>query len=250
MKTPPANTNFGFQRVGLEEKGRRVRAVFDSVAPRYDLMNDLMSFGIHRLWKRFAVALCRVRNGARVLDLAAGTGDLAALIAPHVGQSGQVILADVNASMLSVARRRLVDEGIVRSVAYVQADAEHLPFPTDYFDCVCIAFGLRNVTRKAQALESMFRVLRPGGQVAILEFSRPRLGVLRPLYDLYSLRALPVLGQVVANDETSYRYLAESIRMHPDQDTLKEMMRAAGLERCSYLNLSAGIVALHIGYKL
>lgn len=247
---PSAKTNFGFQRVGWHEKGRRVRAVFDSVAPRYDLMNDLMSFGIHRLWKRFAVALCRVRNGARVLDLAAGTGDLAVLIAPRVGQSGQVVLADVNASMLRVARRRLVDEGIVRSVAYVQADAEHLPFSGDYFDCVCIAFGLRNVTRKEQALASMFRVLRPGGEAVILEFSRPTLSLLQPLYDLYSLSFLPLLGQVVANDETSYRYLAESIRVHPDQDTLKGMMQAAGFERCSYLNLSAGIVALHIGYKL
>ena len=251
-KTRPSSddaTHFGFQTVPAAEKTRKVAAVFDSVADKYDLMNDLMSFGVHRLWKRYALALCGVRRGQRVLDLAGGTGDIAARLAPRAGPSGRVVLADINAAMLARGRCRLVDRGITGNVAYVQADAEHLPFPDASFDCLTMAFGLRNVTDKAAALRAMFRVLKPGGRALVLEFSR----VAKPLekaYDLYSFKVLPWLGKRVANDEASYRYLAESIRMHPDQETLAGMMREAGLGRVEYFNMSAGVVALHRGFKL
>jgi demethylmenaquinone methyltransferase / 2-methoxy-6-polyprenyl-1,4-benzoquinol methylase len=250
MVQPADTTHFGFEQVPLGEKARRVAEVFDSVATRYDLMNDLMSFGIHRLWKRFTVETSGVRPGQAVLDLAGGTGDLAALFARRVGRDGQVVLADINSSMLSIGRSRLVDIGVVGNCAYVQADAESLPFPANCFHCVSIAFGLRNVTDKARALSSMHRVLRPGGRLLILEFSHPTAPGLKSLYDVYSFKVLPLLGRFIARDAESYRYLAESIRVHPNQETLKTMMAQAGFERCDYLNLSGGIVALHWGYKL
>ena len=244
------NTHFGFQTVAESEKSQRVGVVFDSVATRYDLMNDVMSFGAHRLWKRFAVELAGLRGGEQVLDVAGGTGDIARLLARKVGAKGALVVTDINAAMLGVGRERLVDAGVVGNVTYVQADAERLPFPDDSFDCITIAFGLRNVTHKETALASMRRVLKPGGRLLVLEFSKPRLPALEPVYDFYSFKVLPMLGKLIAGDEASYRYLAESIRMHPDQETLKQMMQQAGLERCEYFNLSGGIVALHRGYKL
>jgi demethylmenaquinone methyltransferase / 2-methoxy-6-polyprenyl-1,4-benzoquinol methylase len=243
-------THFGYQEVPVEEKAGRVRQVFDSVASRYDLMNDLMSLGIHRLWKRQAVALAGVRRGQRVLDLAAGTGDLAERFAGIVGVEGQVVMSDINAAMLSQGRDRLLNLGRVGNLNYVLANAERLPLAADAFDCVSIGFGLRNVTRKDWALAEMFRVLRPGGRGLILEFSHPTSRALSRLYDLYSFSVLPGLGRLIVKDAESYRYLAESIRMHPDQEALKAMMEAAGFERCSYFNLSGGIVAIHRGYKL
>ncbi len=243
-------THFGFQRVPREETARRVAEVFHSVADKYDLMNDLMSMGIHRLWKRQAIELAGARPGQKVLDLAGGTGDLAARFAQIVGPRGKVVLADINASMLEQGRARLVDRGIVGNVEFVQADAQALPFPDDEFDLITIAFGLRNVTDKDAALRSMFRVLKPGGRLLVLEFSQPVAPGLKPLYDLYSFNVLPVLGRLVTGDADSYRYLAESIRMHPDQETLKEMMEAAGFERVEYFNLTGGIVAIHRGFKL
>jgi demethylmenaquinone methyltransferase/2-methoxy-6-polyprenyl-1,4-benzoquinol methylase len=243
------STDFGFQRVPREDKARRVRDVFDSVAGRYDLMNDLMSGGTHRLWKRFTLALANLRPGQRALDVAGGSGDLAAGLARQVGARGLVVLSDINAAMLARGRDRLIDEGLVGHVACVQADAERLPFADGTFDCITIGFGLRNVTDKPAALAAMRRALRPGGQLLVLEFSRPRVPGLQPLYDAYSFRVLPWLGRVVAGDETSYRYLAESIRMHPDQDTLLKMLQEAGLEGCRYHNLSGGIVAVHRGYR-
>jgi len=243
------STDFGFQRVSREEKSRRVRGVFDSVAGNYDLMNDLMSAGTHRLWKRFTLALANLRPGQRALDVAGGTGDLALGLARQVGERGLVILSDLNAAMLTRGRDRLLDAGFTGNVACVQADAERLPFADRSFDCVTIGFGLRNVTDKGAALAAMRRVLRPGGQLLVLEFSQPRLPGLKPLYDAYSFRVLPWLGRLVAHDETSYRYLAESIRMHPDQETLLKMLNEAGLEGCRYHNLSGGIVAVHRGYR-
>jgi len=243
------STDFGFERVAPADKARRVRGVFDSVADRYDLMNDLLSGGIHRLWKRFTLSLTGLRPGQRALDVAGGTGDLAAGLARQVGESGMVALADINAAMLEHGRDRLLDQGFVAPVACVQANAESLPFATASFHCVTIGFGLRNVTDKAAALASMHRVLKPGGQLLVLEFSHPVLPGLKPLYDAYSFGLLPRLGRWVANDEASYRYLAESIRMHPDQESLLDMMRAAGLEDCRYHNLSGGIVAVHRGYR-
>jgi demethylmenaquinone methyltransferase/2-methoxy-6-polyprenyl-1,4-benzoquinol methylase len=243
-------THFGYKEVPVEEKAGRVRAVFDSVASRYDLMNDLMSLGIHRLWKRQTVALAGVRRGQRVLDLASGTGDLAERFAGIVGAEGLVIMSDINAAMLAQGRDRLLDLGRVGNLRYALADAERLPFAPETFDCVTIGFGLRNVTRKEWALAEMFRVLRPGGRALILEFSHPNSRALSRVYDLYSFSVLPGLGRLIAADAESYRYLAESIRMHPDQETLKAMMEAAGFERCSYFNLSGGIVAIHRGYKL
>jgi demethylmenaquinone methyltransferase/2-methoxy-6-polyprenyl-1,4-benzoquinol methylase len=242
-------THFGFEQVPVEEKARRVGEVFDSVATRYDLMNDLMSFGLHRLWKRYAIGVSGVRAGQTVLDLAGGTGDLAVLLAGRVGEQGTVVVADINRSMLEVGRERLDDRGLVGSLRYAQADAERLPFANDTFDCVTMAFGLRNVTHKERALESILRVLRPGGRLLVLEFSQVTAPVLRSLYDLYSFRALPLLGRLVTGDEDSYRYLAESIRMHPDQEGLRAMMEAAGFVQCDYLNLTAGVVALHRGWK-
>jgi demethylmenaquinone methyltransferase / 2-methoxy-6-polyprenyl-1,4-benzoquinol methylase len=243
------STDFGYQRVPREEKARRVRGVFDSVAARYDLMNDLMSGGTHRLWKRFTLALANLRPGQRALDVAGGSGDLAAGLARQVGARGLVVLSDINAAMLARGRDRLIDEGFVGNVACVQADAERLPFADGTFDCITIGFGLRNLTNKAAALTAMRRALRPGGQLLVLEFSRPRVPGLQPLYDAYSFRVLPWLGRRVAGDEASYRYLAESIRMHPDQETLLKMMQEAGLEGCRFHNLSGGIVAVHRGYK-
>jgi demethylmenaquinone methyltransferase/2-methoxy-6-polyprenyl-1,4-benzoquinol methylase len=242
-------THFGFKQVSIEEKDERVAGVFDSVVQQYDLMNDLMSFGIHRLWKRYTIMLSGVKTGHSVLDLAGGTGDLAAQFARKVGPRGEVSLCDINYSMLSHGRDRLIDEGLSGNLNYVQANAERLPFQEDHFNCVTMAFGLRNVTHKEKALDSIYRVLRPGGRLLVLEFSSPH-GWIAPIYDLYSFKILPMLGRLVAGDADSYRYLAESIRMHPDQLELKEMMRTAGFERCEYFNLSGGIVALHRGFKL
>jgi len=238
-------THFGFEQVTPEEKTRRVRGVFDSVAGRYDLMNDLMSWGMHRAWKRFTIAASGVRPGARVLDVAGGTADLARLFAARVGPTGSVVLTDINGAMLAAGRDRMLNEG--RLMPAVQCNAEALPFPAASFDCVSIAFGLRNVTRKDVALAEMRRVLRPGGVALVLEFSRV-WAPLQPAYDWYSFNVLPRLGQVVANDAASYRYLAESIRVHPDQQELGAMMESAGLERVEWFNLSAGVVALHRGY--
>jgi len=242
------STDFGFQRVPWAEKARRVRGVFDSVASRYDLMNDLMSGGVHRLWKRFALDALNLRPGQAALDVAGGSGDLASGLARQVSSKGLVVLTDINAAMLARGRDRLIDEGQAGNVRCVQANAEALPFADGSFHAVTIGFGLRNVTDKARALTAMRRVLKPGGQLLVLEFSRPH-EALRPLYDAYSFRILPLLGRYVAGDEGSYRYLAESIRMHPDQETLLGMMQAAGLEDCRYHNLSGGIVAVHRGYR-
>jgi len=238
-------THFGFEQVAPEEKTRRVRDVFASVATKYDLMNDLMSAGMHRAWKRFTVELSGVRPGAKVLDVAGGTADLTRLFAQRVGPTGQVVLTDINGAMLAVGRDRMINEG--RLLPAVQCNAEALPFPARSFDCVSIGFGLRNVTRKENALAEMRRVLRPGGVALILEFSRV-WEPLKPAYDWYSFNVLPRLGRFVANDEASYRYLAESIRVHPDQPTLKAMMEQAGFDRVEWFNLTAGVVALHRGY--
>jgi demethylmenaquinone methyltransferase/2-methoxy-6-polyprenyl-1,4-benzoquinol methylase len=242
-------THFGFEQVDWKDKQRRVAGVFDSVAENYDIMNDAMSFGIHRLWKRFAVEQTGARPGQTMLDLAGGTGDLAARLSRLVGAEGEVIIADINASMLSVGREHLLDKGITGNVDFVQANAENLPFPDASFDCITIAFGLRNVTDKVKALESMYRVLKPGGRVLVLEFSKPVIPGLRQIYDFYSFSVLPVMGRLIAKDEKSYRYLAESIRMHPDQENLKIMMEQAGFEDCDYFNLTGGIVALHRGFR-
>ena len=244
-----STTDFGFEKVPEEDKVRRVAQVFDSVATRYDLMNDLMSFGLHRLWKRFAVDVSGVHEGERVLDLAGGTGDVAALLVGRVGGAGSVVVADINRSMLGVGRERLDGRGLVGNVTYAQANAERLPFAGASFDCVTMAFGLRNVTHKEAALAETLRVLRPGGRLLVLEFSHVTVAALRPLYDLYSLHGLPLMGRLVAGDADSYRYLAESIRMHPDQETLKGMMEAAGFVHCDYLNHTGGIVAVHRGWK-
>ena len=249
MDKDPATTHFGFETVPLTDKAKRVRGVFDSVAGRYDLMNDLMSGGLHRLWKRIAVEEAAVRPGHAVLDLAGGTGDLSLSFARRAGSSGHVVLADINAAMLSRGRARLIDAGIAGNLAVAQVDAENLPFRDRSFDRVAIGFGLRNVTDKDRALAAMWRVLKPGGKLLVLEFSRPVENI-RPLYDLYSFRVLPALGRLVAGDAASYRYLAESIRMHPDQETLLGMMQAAGFERCRFTNLSGGIVAVHVGYRI
>lgn len=242
-------TDFGYQQVPIAEKATKVAEVFNSVANRYDVMNDLMSLGAHRLWKQFTVAVSGVRPGQRVLDLAGGTGDLARRFIKRVGPQGQVCLADINAAMLKQGRDRLTDQGIINNINYLQVDAETLPFVDNYFDCICIAFGLRNVTNKRAALSSMWRVLKPGGQLLVLEFSKPALTALNAIYDTYSFSVLPKLGEWVAGDAQSYQYLAESIRMHPEQETLKEMIIAAGFDRCEYHNLSGGIVALHRAWK-
>jgi demethylmenaquinone methyltransferase/2-methoxy-6-polyprenyl-1,4-benzoquinol methylase len=247
--TEPNSTHFGYKTVNTGEKEKLVAGVFHSVAAKYDVMNDLMSAGVHRLWKRFTIELSGVRAGHNVLDIAGGTGDLTAKFSRIVGPAGRVVLADINDSMLRVGRDKLIDHGIVGNVDYVQANAETLPFPDNHFDCVSIAFGLRNVTDKDAALRSMHRVLKPGGRLLVLEFSKPQHAALGKLYDMYSFTALPLLGKLIANDSESYRYLAESIRMHPDQETLRGMMENAGFARAEFFNMTGGIVALHRGIK-
>jgi len=242
-------TDFGYERVKTAEKAGRVREVFDSVAAQYDLMNDLMSGGLHRLWKRFTIELSAVRSGQTVLDIAGGTGDLAAKFSKLVGADGKVILADINAAMLSVGRDRLIDKGALSNIDVVQADAQFLPFEDNSIDCITIAFGLRNVTDKAKALRSMHRVLKPGGRVLVLEFSKPTSPLLSKVYDAYSFSALPAMGKLIADDADSYRYLAESIRKHPDQESLLEMVEDAGFVDCRYHNMTGGIVAVHRGIK-
>ena len=244
---PNKTTDFGFQKVPEDEKARKVAGVFSSVANRYDIMNDLMSAGLHRLWKRFAVEMSGVRKGGRVLDVAGGTGDLSSLFVSRVGESGEVWLTDINREMLERGRDRLIDEG--RVTPALQCDAESLPLPDDYFDCAIVGFGLRNMTHKDRALAEMLRVVRTGGRVLVLEFSQV-WQPLRPAYDAYSFTLLPLLGKLVTGDSDSYRYLAESIRKHPGQEELKQMMQQAGCARVEYYNLTAGVVALHIGHKL
>lgn len=242
-------THFGYQTVATEEKAEKVAEVFHSVAAKYDVMNDLMSFGVHRLWKRITIDMSGVRPGNQVLDLAGGTGDLTKKFSKIVGSKGKVVLADINSSMLNVGRDRLTDQGYVGNIEYVQANAEELPFEDNSFDVITIAFGLRNVTNKDKALASMTRVLKPGGRLLVLEFSKPTNPLMSKAYDMYSFSALPMMGKLVTNDSESYKYLAESIRMHPDQETLQSMMENAGLVRCSYHNMTGGVVALHRGMK-
>lgn len=242
-------THFGYREVDKDEKAGLVAGVFDSVASRYDLMNDLMSGGIHRLWKRFTIELSGVRPGHSVLDIAGGTGDLAAKFSRIVGETGRVVLADINYSMLAVGRDKLLDHGHSENLEFVQADAQCLPFPDDSFDCITIAFGLRNVTDKDLALRAMLRVLKPGGRLLVLEFSKPKNPLLSKAYDAYSFSVLPIMGRLVAGDSDSYRYLAESIRVHPDQETLKAMMEDAGFARVEYHDMTGGVVALHRGVK-
>lgn len=242
-------THFGYASVKPSEKAGKVADVFHSVAAKYDIMNDLMSFGIHRLWKRITIETSGVRPGHKVLDIAGGTGDLTMQFSKRVGDQGKVVLADINDSMLKVGRDRLFDRGYGNNIEFVQANAEALPFPDNYFNCVSIAFGLRNVTDKDKALRSMTRVLKPGGRLLVLEFSKPTNHFVSELYDKYSFTALPMMGKLITNDADSYQYLAESIRMHPDQETLKGMMGEAGLVNCRYQNMSSGIVALHTGIK-
>lgn len=242
-------THFGFQTVDADAKAGKVAEVFHSVAGKYDLMNDLMSGGIHRLWKRFTIEVSGVRAGHKVLDIAGGTGDLSYKFSRLVGPDGLVVLADINASMLNVGRDRLTDRGVSGNTVYAQADAQYLPFPDNTFDCITIAFGLRNVTDKDLALQSMLRILKPGGRLLVLEFSKPESELLSKVYDQYSFKLLPFMGKLITNDADSYRYLAESIRMHPDQETLRGMMEAAGFVQCSFHNMTGGIVALHKGIK-
>ena len=243
-------THFGYQQVPVGEKAKRVADVFHSVADNYDIMNDVMSLGVHRIWKRFTLSQTGLKAGQKVLDLAGGTGDLAMKMAGMVGPSGQVVLSDINGSMLRRGRERLTDNGIAGNIEYVQANAECLPFPENTFDCITIAFGLRNVTDKDKALRSMNRILKPGGRLLILEFSKPVAPGLAPIYDIYSFKLLPLMGKLIAKDAESYQYLAESIRMHPDQETLKGMMDEAGFSKTKYHNLTGGIVALHKGFKV
>lgn len=242
-------THFGFEEVPIQEKSSRVAEVFHSVANKYDVMNDVMSLGMHRLWKKFTISQSGARAGQTILDLAGGTGDLAREFAKIVGKDGLVVLSDINEKMLSVGRDRLTDLGLVSNVEFVQADAEKLPFPDNYFDCITIAFGLRNVTDKEAALRSMYRVLKPGGKLLVLEFSKPTLPLLNTIYDKYSFKLIPKFGEWICNDRDSYQYLVESIRMHPDQETLKKMMQDSGFDDVVYHNLTGGVVALHKGFK-
>ena len=246
----PKETHFGFKKVSEEEKVNHVADVFHSVANRYDLMNDVMSFGIHRLWKRYTLMQTGLRAKHLALDLAGGTGDLASVMCRQVGPEGYVVLADINAGMINQGRARLVDKALIGNVGFVQANAEALPFADNQFNCITMAFGLRNVTDKDKALSECFRVLKPAGRLLVLEFSKPILSILEKLYDLYSFKVIPRIGQWIAGDQDSYQYLVESIRMHPDQETLKDMMLSSGFTRVKYNNLSGGIVALHRGFKL
>ncbi len=250
MNEQRKTTHFGFRDVAIEDKQRLVGEVFSSVASKYDLMNDLMSLGVHRLWKQHFVASAGVAKGDHILDLAGGTGDIAALMHERVGDAGRIVVADINAQMLQVGKDRLTDRGIVRGVEFMQVNAEHLPFADQSFDLVTMAFGLRNVTEKQSALNEINRVLKVGGRALVLEFSQVQPEWFRPIYDFHSFKVLPALGKLFANDSASYQYLAESIRKHPPQKELLGMMETAGLERCSFRNLSAGIVAIHSGYKV
>ena len=243
------NTHFGYKTIPSKNKASYVAGVFNSVAKKYDIMNDIMSGGVHRIWKHITVEISRVKPGQKVLDVAGGTGDLAAKFAKRVGPSGHVVLSDINQSMLDIGRDRLIDKGLVKNISYVLADAQMLPFQDDSFDIVSIGFGLRNVTDKDRALISMRRVLRPGGKLLILEFSKPYSDIISKLYDEYSFKIIPKLGKLFANDEGSYKYLAESIRVHPDQETLKQMVQKAGLLNVEYINMSGGIAAVHMGIK-
>lgn len=249
MNNKPKTTDFGFQTVRWEDKNKKVGTVFSSVAKKYDLMNNLMSLGVHHLWKRFTVELSHVRPGQFVLDLAGGSGDLTRLLSKRIGEQGMVVLADLNADMIAIGRDRLLDEGLSNNIQFIQANAESLPFPSNFFHCITIGFGLRNVTDKEKALLAMYRTCKPGGKIMVLEFSSPTLPGLQPIYDWYSFNVLPKLGAWFAQDEDSYRYLVESIRMHPNQDDLQKMIEKAGFEDCRYYNLSGGIVALHVAYK-
>lgn len=249
MTDQEKTTHFGYSSVAWNEKEKKVAAVFHSVAQKYDLMNDLMSLGIHHLWKRYTIELSHVRPGQQVLDLAGGSGDLTRLLSKKVGDNGLVVLADINSAMIQVGRDRLLDEGLYKNIDYVQGNAQCLPFADNSFHCITMGFGLRNVTDKEEALRSMYRVCKPGGKLMVLEFSTPNMPGLKPIYDWYSFHILPKIGQLFAQDESSYQYLAESIRMHPNQETLKHMIENAGFADCHYHNLSGGIVALHIAYK-
>ncbi|MGD8810331.1 MAG: bifunctional demethylmenaquinone methyltransferase/2-methoxy-6-polyprenyl-1,4-benzoquinol methylase UbiE [Gammaproteobacteria bacterium] len=245
----PAEVDFGYERVAWHEKKQRVGDVFDSVAPRYDVMNDVMSLGLHRIWKHFTIARTGLRSGDYALDVAAGSGDLSIPMARRVGSAGRLVVSDINANMLAVGRDRLLDAGVAGNVEYAIADAESLPMRDRSFDCVTIGFGLRNVTDKQRALREFFRVLRPGGRLVVLEFSQLQVRALEPVYDAYSFQVLPRLGRVLAGDADSYRYLAESIRRHPDQESLLRMFEEAGFERCDYFNLTLGMVAVHVGFR-
>jgi len=242
-------THFGYESVNVDEKQGRVKHVFDSVADNYDIMNDLMSLGIHRLWKRYTACVSQLRSGDKVLDVASGSGDLSKLFSQRIGKKGHIYVTDINEAMLNVGRDRLTDHGVIGNVSYVLANAECLPFKENYFNCISIGFGLRNVTDKSKALASMYEKLAPGGKLMVLEFSTPNIPLLKPIYDLYSFSLLPKIGELIANDGESYKYLAESIRMHPDQESLKTMIEKVGFEDCTYHNLSGGIVALHVAYK-
>jgi demethylmenaquinone methyltransferase/2-methoxy-6-polyprenyl-1,4-benzoquinol methylase len=249
MTEQKKTTHFGYSSIGWDEKEKKVADLFHSVAKNYDLMNDLMSFGIHHLWKWYTIELSHVRPGQTVLDLAGGSGDLTRLLTTKVGETGQVILADINSAMLHVGRDRLLNQGLFKNIAFVQGNAQCLPFADNSFHCITMGFGLRNVTDQEEALRSMYRVCKPGGKLMVLEFSKPTLPGLKPIYDWYSFTILPKIGAFFAQDEASYQYLAESIRMHPNQEQLKKMIEDAGFETCHYHNLSGGIVALHIAYK-
>jgi len=249
MTASPNTTHFGFTSVKTSEKEKKVGEVFTSVADSYDLMNDVMSFGVHRLWKRMAVLLSQVKPDAKILDLAGGSGDITKLLHKKLGPNGHIYLTDINKAMLDVGKSRLLDEGIFNQVSFIEGNAECLPFRANYFDTITMAFGLRNVTDKQKALESMYRVCKPGGKLLILEFSTPIVPALKTIYDWYSFHILPKMGKLIANDEASYQYLAESIRMHPTQEALKTMIETAGFEDCQYVNFTGGIVALHTAYK-